>query len=155
MSCLKNEPQPCEAEPSNLNRNISLLRRRPLLVQVKKAGEDFVVGKLARAPVVALAVGFGDGFVQGLVSVVEPQSQRMRELHLVIGASNIETHGIIKCLHSGAVGASSDSNRCALWRGWRAPIGWSSLIVSASSASDPSERCFLARVGDSPMRCGA
>ena len=38
---------------------------------------------------------------------------------------------------------------------WRAPIVWSSLIVSASSASGPSERCFLARVGDSLMRCGA
>ena len=36
---------------------------------------------------------------------------------------------------------------------WRAPIGWSGLIVSALSASGPSERCFRAQAGDTPMRC--
>jgi hypothetical protein len=30
---------------------------------------------------------------------------------------------------------------------WRAPIGWSGLIVSASWAAGLLERCFLARVG--------
>ena len=38
---------------------------------------------------------------------------------------------------------------------WHAPIGWSGLIVSASQASGPSGRCFLAQVGGSPMRCAA
>lgn len=38
---------------------------------------------------------------------------------------------------------------------WRAPIGWSGLIVSASWASGPSERCFPVPVDDSPMRCAA
>ena len=38
---------------------------------------------------------------------------------------------------------------------WRAPIGWSDLIVSASWASGPLERCFPARVVDSPMHCAA
>jgi len=38
---------------------------------------------------------------------------------------------------------------------WRAPIGWSGLIVSASWASGPSGLWFPARVVDSPMRCAA
>ena len=43
----------------------------------------------------------------------------------------------------------------ALIVAWSAPIGWSDLIVSALWAFDPAERCFRARVGDSPMRCAA
>lgn len=42
-----------------------------------------------------------------------------------------------------------------LFSAWRAPIGWSGLIVSASWASGPSERCFPVPVDDSPMRCAA
>ena len=38
---------------------------------------------------------------------------------------------------------------------WRAPIGWSGLIVSASLVSGPLERCFRARVGGSPERYAA
>ena len=38
---------------------------------------------------------------------------------------------------------------------WRAPIGWSGLIVSASSVSGPLARCFPARADDSPRSCGA
>ena len=38
---------------------------------------------------------------------------------------------------------------------WRAPIGWSGLIVSASSAFGPSERCFPARADDIPKRYAA
>ena len=38
---------------------------------------------------------------------------------------------------------------------WRAPIGWSGLIVSASLVSGPSARCFPARAGGSPKRCAA
>jgi hypothetical protein len=43
----------------------------------------------------------------------------------------------------------------AFERGWRAPIGWSGLKVSASWASGLSGRCFPALVGDIPMRCAA
>ena len=38
---------------------------------------------------------------------------------------------------------------------WRAPVGWSRLIVSALWASGLSERCFLARAVDNLMRCAA
>ena len=38
---------------------------------------------------------------------------------------------------------------------WHAPIGWSGLIVSASWASGPPERCFLGQAGGSPERCAA
>ena len=38
---------------------------------------------------------------------------------------------------------------------WRAPIGWSGLIASASLASGPLVRCFPAWVGGSPERCAA
>ena len=38
---------------------------------------------------------------------------------------------------------------------WRAPIGWSGLIVSALWASGLSGRCFPAQVDDIPMRCAA
>ena len=38
---------------------------------------------------------------------------------------------------------------------WRAPIGWSDLIVSAWSVSGPFERCFRVRVDDSPRSCAA
>jgi hypothetical protein len=34
---------------------------------------------------------------------------------------------------------------------WRAPIGWSGLIVSASWAFGPSERRFPVQADDSPM----
>jgi len=51
------------------------------------------------------------------------------------------------------------TTRGGLWRAdtvaWSAPIGWSGLIVSASLAAGPMERSFLARVGDSLMRCAA
>ena len=40
-------------------------------------------------------------------------------------------------------------------KGWRAPIGWSGLIVSASWASGPSGRCFGAQAGDTPRHCAA
>lgn len=36
---------------------------------------------------------------------------------------------------------------------WCAPIGWSGLIVSASSACGPLERCFPARADDIPGHC--
>ncbi len=39
--------------------------------------------------------------------------------------------------------------------GWRAPIRWSGLIVSASWASGPSGQCFPARAGGSPERYAA
>ena len=38
---------------------------------------------------------------------------------------------------------------------WRAPIGWSGLIVSALWASGPFERCFRERVDGSPTSCAA
>jgi CRISPR-associated endonuclease/helicase Cas3 len=38
---------------------------------------------------------------------------------------------------------------------WRAPIGWSGLIVSAWSACGPLVRCFLARAAGIPRRCAA
>lgn len=41
------------------------------------------------------------------------------------------------------------------WKKWRAPIGWSGLIVSASWASGPSARWFPAQADGSPMRCAA
>ena len=40
-------------------------------------------------------------------------------------------------------------------REWRAPIGWSVVIVSASLVSGPLERCFPALAVDIPMRCAA
>lgn len=40
-----------------------------------------------------------------------------------------------------------------LWK-CRAPIGWSGLIVSASLASGPLERCFPARADDTPFNDG-
>jgi hypothetical protein len=40
-------------------------------------------------------------------------------------------------------------------RQWHAPSGWSGLIVSASWASGPLERCFPAQAGDIPVSCAA
>ncbi len=38
---------------------------------------------------------------------------------------------------------------------WRAPLGWSGLIVGASWAFGLLARCFPARTGDIPMSCAA
>ena len=63
---------------------------------------------------------------------------------------------ILALRNTGAKNLTCVSNNAGIeGERWRAPIVWSSLIVSASLASGPSERCFLARVGDSLMRCGA
>ena len=50
---------------------------------------------------------------------------------------------------------ATSPNMTLLYAGWHAPIGWSGLIVSASSASGPLARCFRARADDSPMSCAA
>ena len=50
----------------------------------------------------------------------------------------------------------ADEPKCVgLLAGWRAPIGWSGLIVSASLVSGPSARCFWVLADDSPKRCAA
>ena len=48
------------------------LRRCPLLIEPEQAGQDFIIFQQARAPIVAPAVGFGYGFVQGGVDVIQP-----------------------------------------------------------------------------------
>ena len=73
------------------------------------------------------------------------QYYKWRDCFDEIGRCFDSQHGVVYLEQSGIA--------CGV--AWRAPIVWSSLIVSASSASGPSERCFLARVGDSLMRCGA
>ena len=42
-----------------------------------------------------------------------------------------------------------------LYATWRAPIGWSGLIVSASWAFGPLAGCFSAQAGGIPTHCAA
>ena len=49
-----------------------LLVPRPLLIEPKQAGQDFIVGH-PRAPVVAPAISVGHGLIEGLVRVIQPR----------------------------------------------------------------------------------
>ena len=55
----------------------------------------------------------------------------------------------------GAIGPLTIAATVRAYNKWRAPIGWSGLIVSALSASGPLERRSLVRVADTPERYAA
>ena len=93
---------------------------------------------------------------------------RVYELHKWIGAgiaaavllhSQIGFEQVSGVLPPGSIGeTAAEVGELVLWPFvalWPAPIGWSGLIVSASSVSGPSARCFLAQAGDIPRRCAA
>jgi Trk K+ transport system NAD-binding subunit len=65
-----------------------------------------------------------------------------------VGLSN----AVLLAQHNEVIGVDVSQERVDAWR---APIGWSSLNVSALSAFGPSERCFLVQADDSPMNCVA
>ena len=60
-------------------------------------------------------------------------------------------HGIDACEIDLRVGGKFNTTMNV----WRAPIGWSVVIVSASLVSGPLERCFPALAVDIPVRCAA